>query len=173
MRPPKFLPTGHWRRSPCPPPGFTRPDLCSIRIADGPAILVAAGSPRLCRFHAQLQQVQRLALTLAEWSSRELGRNADDHRQLLDALRDTPTRARAQLAAHLQAGAAELQCLLDLLAERKENWHGPDSPSGSPGVQINLPGAVPMPSGIPGPARVRRFRLGATPHRPGRKPCKR
>ena len=89
------------------------------------ATLVAAtGSHRLRRFHKELQQEQRLALTLAEHSHRELGRTADDHRQLLDALRGSPEQARAELTAHLQAGAAELQRLLDLLAKRKEFVHG-------------------------------------------------
>jgi DNA-binding GntR family transcriptional regulator len=83
-------------------------------------LVAAAGSPRLSRFHAQLQQEQRLALTLAERSSRQLGRTADDHRELLGALRGSPAQARAQLTAHLQAGAAELQRLRDLLAQRKE-----------------------------------------------------
>lgn len=88
------------------------------------ATLVAAtGSPRLRRFYGQLQQEQRLALALAERSSRELGRTADDHRQLLDALRGSRAQARAQLTAHLDAGAAELQRLLDLLAHRKELAH--------------------------------------------------
>jgi DNA-binding GntR family transcriptional regulator len=81
----------------------------------------AAGSSRLSRFHAQLQQEQRLALSLAERSSRELGRTADDHRVLLDALRGTPAQARARLAEHLQAGAAELRRLRGLLTQRKEN----------------------------------------------------
>ena len=85
------------------------------------ATLVAAtGSPRLRRFYGQLQQEQRLALALAERSSRELGRTADDHRQLLDALRGSRAQARAQLTAHLDVGASELQRLLDLLAHRKE-----------------------------------------------------
>ncbi|GIJ56642.1 GntR family transcriptional regulator [Virgisporangium aurantiacum] len=85
------------------------------------ATLVAAtGSPRLGRIHAQLQQEQRLALALSERSHRELGRTADDHRQLLDALRGSPEQARAELTAHLQVGAAELQRLLDLLAHRKD-----------------------------------------------------
>lgn len=85
------------------------------------ATLVAAtGSSRLRRFYAQLQQEQRLALALAERSSRELGRTGDDHRQLLDALRGGREHARAQLTAHLEAGAAELRRLLDLLAQRKE-----------------------------------------------------
>lgn len=83
-------------------------------------LVAAAGSPRLLRFHQQLQQEQRLALALAEHSSRELGRTADDHRQLLDALRGSRSQARAELTAHLQAGAAELQRLLDLLAKRKQ-----------------------------------------------------
>jgi DNA-binding GntR family transcriptional regulator len=85
------------------------------------ATLVAAtGSPRLRRFHGQLQQEQRLALALAERSRRELGRTADDHRQLLDALHGSPEQARAELTAHLRAGTAELQRLLDLLANRNE-----------------------------------------------------
>jgi DNA-binding GntR family transcriptional regulator len=88
------------------------------------ATLVAAtGSPRLCRFYRQLQQEQRLALALSERSRRELGRTADDHRQLLDALHGSPAQARAQLTAHLHAGAAELQRLLDLLAQRKQLAH--------------------------------------------------
>lgn len=85
------------------------------------ATLVAAtGSPRLRRIHEQLQQEQRLALALAEHSRRELGRTADDHRRLLDALHRSPEQARAELTAHLQAGAAELRRLLDLLAHRNE-----------------------------------------------------
>ena len=80
----------------------------------------ATGSPRLRRFYGQLQQEQRLALALAERSSRELGRTADDHRQLLDALHGSRAQARAQLTAHLQAGAAELQRLLELIARRRE-----------------------------------------------------
>ncbi|GAA4545367.1 GntR family transcriptional regulator [Amycolatopsis samaneae] len=85
------------------------------------ATLVAAtGSPRLRRFHEQLQREQRLALALAERSRRELGRTADDHRRLLDALHGSPEEARAELTAHLLAGAAELRRLLDLLAQRNE-----------------------------------------------------
>ncbi|QWF78976.1 GntR family transcriptional regulator [Amycolatopsis sp. CA-230715] len=84
------------------------------------ATLVAAtGSPRLRRFHGQLQQEQRLALALAEHSRRELGRTADDHRRLLEALHGSPEEARAELTAHLRTGAAELRRLLDLLAHRK------------------------------------------------------
>ena len=102
---------------------FGRGDVMAVLDGDRlfHATLVAAtGSPRLQRFHAQLQQEQRLALALAERSSRELGRTADDHRQLLDALHGSRARARAELSAHLQAGEAELQRLLDLLAHRKE-----------------------------------------------------
>ncbi|SDW41337.1 DNA-binding transcriptional regulator, GntR family [Amycolatopsis xylanica] len=80
----------------------------------------ACGSPRLRRFHEQLQQEQRLALALAERSRRELGRTTDDHRRLLDALHGTPEQARAELTAHLRAGAAELRRLLDLLARQNE-----------------------------------------------------
>ena len=102
---------------------FARGDAAAVVDGDRlfHATLVAAtGSPRLRRFHGQLQQEQRLALALSERSSRELGRTADDHRQLLDALRGSRAQARAQLTAHLQAGAAELQRLLGLLARRKE-----------------------------------------------------
>jgi DNA-binding GntR family transcriptional regulator len=101
---------------------FGRGDITAVLAGDRlfHATLVAAtGSPRLQRFHAQLQQEQRLALSLAERSSHELGRTADDHRQLLDALRGNRAQARAQLTAHLRAGAAELQRLLDLLARRR------------------------------------------------------
>jgi len=66
---------------------------------------------------------QRLALALSVRSHRELGRTADDHRRLLDALHGSPEQARAELTAHLQVGAAELQRLLDLLAQRKELAH--------------------------------------------------
>jgi DNA-binding GntR family transcriptional regulator len=102
---------------------FGRGDIMAVLDSDRlfHATLVAAtGSPRLRRFHAQLQQEQRLALALAERSSRELGRTADDHRQLLDALRGSRARARAQLTAHLQAGETELKRLLDLLAQPRE-----------------------------------------------------
>jgi DNA-binding GntR family transcriptional regulator len=96
----------------------------TVAVLDGDrlfhaSLVAAAGSPRLSRFHTQLQQEQRLALSLAERSSRELGRTADDHRELLDALHGNPAQARAQLTAHLQTGAAELRRLLDLLAQRQ------------------------------------------------------
>jgi DNA-binding GntR family transcriptional regulator len=102
---------------------FGRGDVAAVLDGDRlfHATLVAAtGSPRLRRCYGQLQQEQRLALALSERSRRELGRTADDHRQLLDALHGSRTRARAELTAHLRAGAAELQRLLDLLAHRKE-----------------------------------------------------
>ena len=102
---------------------FGRGDTAAVLDGDRffHATLVAAtGSPRLRRFHRQLQQEQRLALALSERSRRELGRTADDHRQLLDALHGSAKQARAALTAHLHAGAAELQQLLDLLAHRKE-----------------------------------------------------
>jgi DNA-binding GntR family transcriptional regulator len=79
-------------------------------------LVAAARSTRLSRFHAQLQQEQRLALALAERSSRRLGRTADDHRDLLQALHGRPRQARDQVAAHIQAGATELRRLHDLLA---------------------------------------------------------
>lgn len=106
---------------------FDHGDTAAVLDADRlfHATLVAAtGSPRLQRFHRQLQQEQRLALALSERSSRELGRTADDHRQLLDALRGTPEQARAEVTAHLAAGADELRRLVDLLARRKEHNHG-------------------------------------------------
>jgi len=105
---------------------FDRGDTAAVLDGDRlfHATLVAAtGSPRLRRFYRQLQQEQRLALALSERSRRELGRTADDHRQLLDALHGSPAQARAQLTAHLHAGAAELQRLLDLLAQRKQLTH--------------------------------------------------
>jgi hypothetical protein len=41
----------------------------------------------------------------------------------LEALHGSPEQARAELTAHLQAGAAELQRLLDLLARRQQLTH--------------------------------------------------
>lgn len=102
---------------------FARGDVAGVLEGDRlfhATLVAAAGSPRLSRYHAQLQREQRLALNLAERSSRQLGRTADDHRELLGALRGRPDQARAQLAAHLQAGAAELQRLRDLLAQPKK-----------------------------------------------------
>ena len=101
---------------------FARGD--AVGVLDGDrlfhaTLVAAARSPRLSTFHTQLQHEQRLALSLAERSSRELGRSADDHRLLLDALRGTPTQARTQVSTHLQAGARELLRLRDLLAQRK------------------------------------------------------
>ncbi|MEQ0562359.1 GntR family transcriptional regulator [Amycolatopsis sp. NEAU-NG30] len=102
---------------------FDRGDTAAVLEADRlfhATLVAAAGSARLRRFHEQLQQEQRLALALAERSRHELGRTADDHRRLLDALRGSPDQARAELTAHLQDGAAELRRLLDLLARRNE-----------------------------------------------------
>jgi DNA-binding GntR family transcriptional regulator len=102
---------------------FTRGDVAGVLEGDRlfhATLVTAAGSPRLSRFHAQLQQEQRLALALAELSSRRLGRTADDHRELLGALRGSPPQARAEVTAHLQAGAAELQRLRGLLARRND-----------------------------------------------------
>jgi DNA-binding GntR family transcriptional regulator len=109
---------------------FARGDIAGVLEGDRlfhATLVAAAGSSRLNRFHAQLQAEQRLALALAERSSRELGRTADDHRELLAALHGTTAQARAQLTAHLQAGAAELQRLRDLLARR---GHEPAARSG-------------------------------------------
>jgi DNA-binding GntR family transcriptional regulator len=103
---------------------FARGDVAGVLEEDRvfhATLVAAAGSPRLSRFHAQLQQEQRLALALAERSSRQLGRTGDDHRDLLHALHGSSAQARAQLAAHLQAGAAELQRLRDLLAQRTQS----------------------------------------------------
>jgi DNA-binding GntR family transcriptional regulator len=101
---------------------FARGDAAGVLDGDRlfhATLVAAARSPRLTGFHTQLQHEQRLALSLAERSSRELGRSADDHRLLLDALRGTPAQAQAQVSTHLQAGAAELRRLRDLLAQRK------------------------------------------------------
>jgi hypothetical protein len=62
---------------------------------------------------------QRLALSLAERSSRELGRTADDHRELLDSLQGSKARAKAQLRTHLRVGAAELHQLRHLIDRRR------------------------------------------------------
>jgi DNA-binding GntR family transcriptional regulator len=101
---------------------FVRNDPASVLEADRlfhATLVSAARSPRLSGFHAQLQQEQRLALSLAERSSRTLGRTADDHRALLDALRGSTAQAESQLNTHLQAGAAELLRLRDLLTQRE------------------------------------------------------
>jgi len=79
-------------------------------------LVAAAGSRRLSELHASLQQEMRLALTLAEHASDRLGRTADDHAGLLEALHVGPAKARSALGRHLRAGATELQRLVDLLA---------------------------------------------------------
>jgi DNA-binding GntR family transcriptional regulator len=102
---------------------FARGDAAGVLDADRlfhATLVAAARSPRLSGFHTRLQQEQRLALSLAERSSHALGRTADDHRALLDALRGTPAEAKAQVSTHIQIGAAELLRLRKLLAERKE-----------------------------------------------------
>jgi DNA-binding GntR family transcriptional regulator len=102
---------------------FARNDTADVLDGDRlfhATLVAAACSPRLSEFYTQLQHEQRLALSLAEQSSRALGRTADDHRVLLDALRGTQTQAKAQVGTHLQAGAAELLRLRDLLTQRKE-----------------------------------------------------
>jgi DNA-binding GntR family transcriptional regulator len=101
---------------------FARGDAAGVLDGDRlfhATLVAAARSPRLSTFHTQLQHEQRLALSLAERSSRALGRSADDHRLLLDAMRGTPAQAKAEVSTHLQAGAAELLRLRDLLAQRK------------------------------------------------------
>src|SRR5262249_52976319 len=106
---------------------FGRGDVAGVLTGDRrfhATLVAAARSPRLRRFHAQLQAEQRLALTLAERSSRELGRTGDDHRVLLDALHGSAAQAAAQLTAHLQVGAAELLRLRDLLAGRAQGTPG-------------------------------------------------
>lgn len=103
---------------------FGRADVAAVLDGDRrfhATLVEATGSPRLCRFYGQLQQEQRLALALSERSRHELGRSADDHRELLNALHGSRAQARAQLTTHLQAGAAELQRLLELIAHRKES----------------------------------------------------
>src|SRR5215469_11971195 len=101
---------------------FARGDAAGVLDADRlfhATLVAAARSSRLSGFHAQLQQEQRLALSLAERSSRALGRTADDHRELLDALRGSPAQAASQVSTHLEAGVTELLRLRDLLAQRK------------------------------------------------------
>lgn len=103
---------------------FARHDVAAVLDSDRlfhATLVAAARSPRLSAFYSQLQHEQRLALSLAERASRALGRTADDHRVLLDALRGTPTQAKNEVGNHLRAGAAELLRLRDLLAERKES----------------------------------------------------
>lgn len=80
------------------------------------ALVRAAGSERLARWHSGLLQELRLALTLAERVSGELGRQGDDHRSLLEAFRGrSRVAARQALHEHLGAGAAELHRLRALL----------------------------------------------------------
>lgn len=100
---------------------FARGDAAGVLDGDRlfhATLVTAARSPRLTGFHTQLQREQRLALSLAERSSRALGRSADDHRLLLDALRGNPAQAKAQVSTHLEDGAAELLRLRDLLAQQ-------------------------------------------------------
>jgi DNA-binding GntR family transcriptional regulator len=102
---------------------FARDDPAGVLECDRlfhATLVTAARSPRLTGFYAQLQHEQQLALSLAERSSRALGRTADDHRAVLDALRGTPAQARAAVSAHLHAGAAELLRLRSLLTLRAE-----------------------------------------------------
>lgn len=82
-------------------------------------LVKATGSGRIERWHAGLQQELRLALSLAERASAELGRQGDDHRELLDALRGrSRTVAREALQRHLATGAAELHRLRALITSR-------------------------------------------------------
>lgn len=106
---------------------FGRGDVAAVLDGDRQfhaTLVAAAGSPRLSRFYEQLQQEQRLALALSERARHKLGRTADDHRELLEALRGDPASARAQLTEHLQAGAAELRRLLEVLAQQDERKTG-------------------------------------------------
>ncbi len=98
-------------------------------------IVAATGSPRLQRFYSQLQQEQRLALSLAESSSRELGRTADDHRELLDSLHGGKAQAKAQLRTHLRAGAAELHRLRQLIDRRRAGEEPKDHYPARPGTR--------------------------------------
>src|SRR5262249_54640474 len=102
---------------------FAQGDVAGVLAGDRlfhAALVTTAGSARLSRLHAPPQQHQLLPRRLPDRGSRQLGRTADAHRELLSALRGSPAGARAGLAAHLQAGAAELHRLLDLLPERKQ-----------------------------------------------------
>ena len=75
-------------------------------------LVSAIGNARLERFYTQLQQEQRLALSLVENFSDRLGRTEDDHRQLLEAIESgSRSRAHAELSRHLKRGAVELHRL--------------------------------------------------------------
>ena len=85
-------------------------------------LAVAAGNPRLTHMHAAIQQELRLALTLAERSTAELGRSGDDHFRLLEAITSGERRkALNALHDHLGAGAAELHRLRTLVARRRQS----------------------------------------------------
>jgi transposase len=99
-------------------------------LANAPTLTIQGRIRQVHAFFRARSPAQLLATAapssspwLPERSHRELGRTADDHRQLLDALHGSPEQARAELTAHLQVGAAELQRLLELLAQRKELAH--------------------------------------------------
>jgi DNA-binding GntR family transcriptional regulator len=82
------------------------------------AILVSQyRNSRLEHCYASLQQELQLALSLTERSSVELGRERDDHRILLDAIRSgDPAEARTALEEHLARGVSEVHRLRELVA---------------------------------------------------------
>ncbi|WP_051580579.1 GntR family transcriptional regulator [Pseudonocardia acaciae] len=104
--------------------GLGRADVAAVLAGDRDfhAVLVeATGNARLTAWHAAVQQELRLALNLAERSTRELGRAGDDHRVLLDALRGGDhEHAQRELREHLGAGAAELHRLRKLVQQRRD-----------------------------------------------------
>jgi DNA-binding GntR family transcriptional regulator len=84
------------------------------------ALVSMTGNHHLEHWHASAQQELRLALSLAERSTGELGRAGDDHRLLLEALAGGDTAAaRAALRQHLNAGATELHQLRALVEQHR------------------------------------------------------
>lgn len=85
-------------------------------------LVSSTANSRLRRFYEQMQQEQRLALSLAENSSHRLGRTEDDHRLLLEAIESgNRSRARAELQRHLKRGAGELHRLRKMLRDGGED----------------------------------------------------
>ena len=85
------------------------------------ALVAATGSGGLQRFHARLQQEQRLALSLAERSSRELAAARMMIGSCWTRCTAAASRTARALRAHLEAGAAELHRLRQLIGRRRED----------------------------------------------------
>lgn len=75
-------------------------------------VVSATENGRLIRFYEGLQRELRLALALANQSASELGRDRDDHRDLLEMFRTRDeSRACAAVRQHLAVGVDELKRL--------------------------------------------------------------